>query len=62
MVLIPKVISDNQGIVLLDFMWKVVEAVIDTGIKIVVQLHDVFHCFFAGEGTGTAIMEIELAN
>ena len=47
---------DTQGIDLLEVVWKLVEAVIDTRIKPVVQFHDVFHRFSAGRGAGTAIM------
>ena len=39
---------------------KVVEAVINTRIKLVVQLHDVLHGFCTGRGTGNFIMEIKL--
>ena len=45
LVLIPKVNADNGGIRMLEIVWKVVEAVIDTQIKAVVQFHDVLHGF-----------------
>ena len=60
LVLIPKVNADNGGIRMLEIVWKVVEAVIDTHIKSVVQFHNVLHRFHAGRGTGTAIMELKL--
>ena len=44
----------------MDTVWKVVEEVIYTRIKTVVQLHNVLHVFFAGRGTGTAITDIKL--
>ena len=46
---------------LLEVIWKVVEAVIDTWIKTVVQFHDVLHRFFSGRGARTAIMELKIA-
>ena len=45
LVLIPKANADNGGIRMLEIVWKVVEAVIDTQIKAVVQFHDVLHGF-----------------
>ena len=56
LVLILKVNVHNWGIGLLEVVWKLLEAVIDTKIKPVVQFHDVFHRFSAGRGAGTAIM------
>ena len=49
------------GIRILEVVWKVVEAVIDTRIKSVVQFYNVLHRFCAGGGAGTAILEIKLA-
>ena len=60
LVLIPKGKADTLGIRILEVVWKVVEAVIDTHIKSVVQFHNVLHRFHAGRGTGTAIMELKL--
>ena len=40
LVLIPKVNADTRGIGLLEVVWKVVEAVIDTWIKSLVQFHN----------------------
>ena len=34
------------------------DAVIDTQIKTVIQLHNVLHQFFIGRGAGTAKMEL----
>ena len=61
LILTPKVNADTWGIGLLDIARKVVEAVIDTCIKTVVQFHDVLHRFCAERGTGTIIMELKLA-
>ena len=61
LLLIPKGNGDTRGVGLLDVVWKVVEAVIDTHIKTVVKFHGFLHGFCAGIGTGTAIMEIKFA-
>ena len=61
MVLIPKVNEDTRWIELIEVVWKVVEAVIDTRIKTVVQCNDVLYGFCKRRGMGTAIMEIKLA-
>ena len=60
LVLIPKVNTDTKGIGMLEVVWKVVEAVINTRIKLVFQFHDVLHGFFAGRETRTTIMELKL--
>ena len=59
-VLIPKGNSDTRGIGIMEVVWKVVEAVINTWIKSVVKFHDALHGFCAGRGTGTAIMELKI--
>ena len=46
---------------MLELVWKVVELVIDTRIKTVVQFHDVLHRFCAGSGLRNAIMDIKPA-
>ena len=61
LVLILKVNADTWGIGILEVFWKVVEVVINTRIKSVVQIHDVLHRFHAGRGEWTAIMELKLA-
>ena len=48
LVLIPNFNTYTQGIGLLGFMWKVVEAVIGIRIKTAVQFQDVLHEFCAG--------------
>ena len=60
LVLIPEVNKDTLGIDLLEFIWKVVDVVIDTRIKIVVQLHDFFHGLCAGRGAGTIIVDLKI--
>ena len=60
MVLIPKGATDTRDIVLLETLWKVVEALIYTCLHASLQFHDALHGFRAGQGTGTAIMELKL--
>ena len=60
MVLTPKGNVDTWGIGLLEFIWKVVEAVIDTLIKTAIQFDDVLPGFRAGRGMGTIVMDLKL--
>ena len=60
LVLIPTGITYKRGIGLLETLWKVVEALIDTRLCASLQLHDVLHGFWSRRGTGTAIMELKL--
>ena len=60
LVFIPKVRRVTQGIGLLEVIWKLVEAAIDTIIKVAVEFHDVLNGFWAVRGTGTAISKIKL--
>ena len=46
--LIPKGGMDTRGIGLLEFLWKVVEEIIDTHMRASVRLHDVMHGFRTG--------------
>ena len=46
---------------MIEVLWKVLEAIIYTRIKKVVTFHDVLHKFCASRGTGTAIMELKMA-
>ena len=62
LVLIPKGTIDTTGIGLLETLWKVVEAMIDTCLQASLQMHNVIHRFRDGIGTGTAIMELKLAH
>ena len=59
-ILIPKDTKDTQVIGILEFLWKVMEAIIDTCINKAVTFHDVFHVFQAGRGMGTDIREMKL--
>ena len=61
LVLIPKRNADTRGIRLLEVVWKVVEAVIDTQIKTVILFYNVLHGFSAGRDTGTTTMDLKLA-
>ncbi len=46
--LLPKPDSGVRGIGLLEIVWKIVEALIDTRIKFSVHLHEMIHGFRAG--------------
>ena len=59
-VLIPNGKNDTQSIGLLEFLWKVVEAIIETCLRVSVCLHDILHGFHEGRGTGMAILELNL--
>ena len=60
LVLIPKGNTDTWGIVLLETLWKAVEAIIDTCLWASIQFHDVLCEFRAGRNTETVTMEIKL--
>ena len=60
LVLIPKGTTDTRGIGLLETLWKVVEALIDTCLHASLQMHKVLYGFRVGRGTGTAIMKLKL--
>ena len=61
LVLIHKGTTYTRGTGLLETLWKVVEALIDTRLRASLQFHDILHRFWARRGTGTAIMELKLA-
>ena len=61
LVLIHKGKTDNWSIGLLDTLWEVEEALIETRIRASLQFYDVLHRFRAVRGTETAIMELKLA-
>ena len=46
---------------MLETLWKVVEALIDTCLRASLQMQNVLHGFRAGRGTGPDIMELNLA-
>ena len=56
LVLITKGTTNTRDIGLLETLWKVVEALIETRLCASLQMHDVLHGFRAGRGTETAIM------
>ena len=59
--LIPKGNTDTWGIGLLESLWRVVEAIVDTCLRPSFCLHDILQCFRAGKGTRSAIFELKLA-
>ena len=61
LLIIPKLDAYTRGIGMLEVVWEVAEAVIDTRINSVVQFHDFLHDFCAGGGTGDNIVELKLA-
>ena len=61
LVLITKETTDTRGIVLLETLWKVVEALIDTCLHVSLQMHGVLHKFRSRRGMGASIMELKLA-
>ena len=60
MFLIHKGITYTWCIVLMETLWKVVEALIDTRLRASLQFHDVLHGFRSGIGKGVTIMELKL--
>ena len=61
MVLIIKGTTYTWGIGLLETLWKLVEALIETRLCANLQFHEVLHGFRAGRGTGRDIMELKIA-
>ena len=57
---IPKSDGGRRGIGLLEIVWKVLEAIIDSRLKATITLHDAIHGFTAKRGTGTATTEVKL--
>ena len=62
LVLIPNGTTDTIGISMLETLWKVVEALIDTCLRASLQMNNILHGFRKGIGMGTAIMELKLAH
>ena len=60
LVLLPKINADTQGIGLLELLWKVVEAIIDTRNTAAVTLQDVLNGFRSCRGIGVAIMDLRM--
>ena len=61
LVLIPTGNTDTWGIGLIKTLWKVVESLIDTHLRVSLQLHDVLNGFRARRGTGTDIMNLNIS-
>ena len=59
-VLTPKRITETRGISFLETLWKVVEAIINTSLKVCITFHDVLHVLLKGRGPVTAILELKL--
>ena len=51
----------TQGVGIMEILWKVVESIIDTLINAVVTFYNVLHRLCANRGTGSAIMELNMA-
>ena len=47
LVLIPKGNTNTRGVILMETLWKVVEAIIYTCLRASISLHDVLHGFRA---------------
>ena len=60
-ILIPNVNKNNQGIGLLEFLYKVMGAIIDKMINNAVIFHDALHGFREWRGTRTAITELKIS-
>ena len=60
LVLIPKGTTDTWGIGLIETMWKVVEALIDTCLRASLHMHEILHGSRARIGMRTAIMELKI--
>ena len=45
---------------MIENLWKVVEAIIDTSLKVCINFQVVLHGFLVGRGMRTAILEIKL--
>ena len=61
LVLILKGTTKTRGIELIETLWKVVEALIDTRLQASLQMHVVLHRFRSIRGMGTDIMELNLS-
>ena len=58
LVLIPKGDTDNSGIGLLELLWKVVEAIIDTLLKAGIRLNEILHGLCSGREMDMVILEL----
>ena len=61
--LLPKGQADHRGIGLIEIVWKLLEAIIDTRVKKVVSFHDILHGFqgrYPGSQAGTGVGQVPL--
>ena len=56
--LITKGTTNRRDIVMLETLWKVVEALIDTGLRESLQFHESLHSFSTGRGMGAVMMDL----
>ena len=61
LVIIPNGNTNTRRIGLLETLWKVVEAIVETRLRAIISFQDVLHGLRSGRGTGTAILELKLA-
>ena len=57
---IPKPDGGTHGLGLLEIIWKLMEAIIDTRVNSKVKIHDILNGFVNRRGTGTAIIKAKL--
>lgn len=58
--LLPKPDGSMRGVGLIEVIWKLTEAIIDTRVKECIKFHDMLHGFTTTRGTNTAILEAKL--
>ena len=61
LVLITKYNTDNRGISLLESLWKVVKAIIDTRLRSSISFQNILHVFHMGRLMETDILDIKLS-
>ena len=61
LVLFPKGNTDTQGISLMETLWKVVEAIIDTRLREIISFHGFLHGLCVVRLTGATILDLKLA-
>ena len=61
LVLIPKGDTDNSGIGLLELLWKVVEAIIDTLLKAGIRLNEIIHGLCSGREMDMVILKLYMS-
>ena len=58
--MIPNGRQEYRGIGLVEVMWKVVAEILHRRLTASITYNDFLHGFWAGRGTGTAILEAKL--